>query len=72
MIIVFLISLITCSMDPETALTFTYGHLTKWFLQCIYNNLAVITITLVMPANITTLTLFNTPMNRRKPVQKWA
>jgi len=25
-----------------------------------------------MPANITTLTLFNTPMNRRKPVQKWA
>jgi len=26
MIIVFLISLITCSMDPETALTFTHGH----------------------------------------------
>ena len=26
-LIVFLISLITCSMDPETALTFTHGQL---------------------------------------------
>ena len=37
MIIVFLISLITCTMDPETAVTFTHGYmviLTKWFLQC--------------------------------------
>ena len=33
MIIVFLISLITCSMNPETAVTFTHGHF-KWFLQC--------------------------------------
>jgi len=26
MIIVFWISLITCTMDPETAVTFTHGH----------------------------------------------
>ena len=29
MIIVFLISLIACSMNPETAVTFTRGHFNK-------------------------------------------
>ena len=29
MIIVFLISLIACSMNPETAVTFTCGHFNK-------------------------------------------
>ena len=36
MIIVFLISLITCSLDLETALTFTHSHFKCFFFFAVY------------------------------------